>query len=265
MTSTTYEIYAIKYGERVGTRGGMLAYGDPHDAPMAMDYFVWAVRDSDHTIVVDVGYGREEGERRGRTFLRCPSEGLELVGIEASEVKDVIITHMHYDHAGNLELFPNARFHIQDEELSYVTGRAMTHQVLRSSYKLDDVLEMVRLVYGDRVVFHAGDDEIVPGVTVHHIPGHTRGLQSVRVHTRRGWVVLASDAAHYYENVEKNTPFAVLENMYLMLEGFRKLRALAPTEAHFVPGHDPEVMRRYPAASPELEGIAVRLDAEPSA
>ena len=142
MSLIPYEIYAIKYGERVGTRGGMLVYGDPHDAPMAMDYYVWAIRSAERTIVIDVGYGREEGERRGRTFLRSPADGLKRIGIDVSKVKDVIITHMHYDHAGNLALFPNARFHIQDEELAYVTGRAMTHKVLRSSFALDDVLEM---------------------------------------------------------------------------------------------------------------------------
>jgi glyoxylase-like metal-dependent hydrolase (beta-lactamase superfamily II) len=263
MPSTAYEIFAVKYGERVGSRGGLFVYGDPHDAPMAMDYFVWAIRNSERTIVIDVGYGREEGESRGRTFLRSPVEGLKLIGIEASDVVDVIITHMHYDHAGNLALFPNARFHIQDEEMAYVTGRAMTHKVLRSSYAIDDVVEMVRLTHGERVVFHAGDDEIAPGVTVHHISGHTRGLQSVRVASARGPVVLASDAAHYYENLEKETPFAVLENMYLMLEGFRKLRKLVPTTAHLVPGHDPEVLKRYPAPSPELEGIVARLDLAP--
>lgn len=264
VASPQYEIYAVKYGERVGTRGGMLVYGDPHDAPMAMAYYVWAIRNDERTIVVDVGYGREEGERRGRTFLRCPTEGLALLGIQAAEVADVVITHMHYDHAGNLALFPNARFHVQDEELAYVTGRAMTHKVLRSSYALDDVVEMVRLVHGDRVVFHAGDEEVAPGVSVHHIPGHTRGLQAVRVASARGPVVLASDTAHYYENIEEETPFAVLENMFLMLEGFRKLRKLAPGLAHVVPGHDPAVLERYPAASPELDGIVARLDAEPA-
>ena len=264
MSLIPYEIYAIKYGERVGTRGGMLIYGDPHDAPMAMDYYVWAIRSAERTIVIDVGYGREEGERRGRTFLRSPADGLKRIGIDVSKVKDVIITHMHYDHAGNLALFPNARFHIQDEELAYVTGRAMTHKVLRSSFALDDVLEMVRLVYGERVVFHAGNDEIAPGVTVHAIPGHTRGLQAVRVHSDRGWVILASDAAHYYENLEQETPFVTLENMFLMLEGYRKLRALAPTDAHIVPGHDPAVLKRYPPPSPELEGIVARLDVPPT-
>lgn len=140
----------------------------------------------------------------------------------------------------------------------------MTHKVLRSSFALDDVLEMVRLVYGDRVVFHVGEDEIAPGVTVHPIPGHTRGLQSVRVHSDRGSVIIASDAAHYYENLEQETPFATLENMFLMLEGYRKLRALAPTAAHIVPGHDPAVLKRYPPPSPALQGVVARLDVTPT-
>jgi glyoxylase-like metal-dependent hydrolase (beta-lactamase superfamily II) len=123
---------------------------------------------------------------------------------------------------------------------------------------------MVRMVYGERVSFHAGEDEIAPGITVHHIGGHTRGLQCVRVNTERGLVVLASDAAHYYENIDKNLPFMTHENIFLMLEGFQKLRDLAPTAAHIVPGHDPAVLERYPAPSPELDGIVARLDVNPT-
>ena len=134
MSLPEYEVFAIKYGERIGTRGQMFVDADPHDVPVAMDYFVWALRGDGRTVVVDVGYGREEGERRGRTFLRCPTEGLRLLGIEAAEVEDVIITHMHYDHAGNLARFPNARFHIQDDEMAFVTGRPMTHETLRHSF-----------------------------------------------------------------------------------------------------------------------------------
>jgi len=229
-----------------------------------MDYFVWAVRNAERTVVVDTGYGREEGERRGRTFLRCPTDGLRLIGIDPAGVQDVIITHMHYDHAGNLPLFPNACFHIQDEELAFVTGRAMTHRALNGSFRVEDVVDMIRLVYAGRVVFHADGDEIVPGITVHHIGGHTRGLQSVKVKTKRGWVLLASDAAHYYESFLKELPFQIHENRSQMMEGYRRIRTLAPSNAHIVPGHDPAVLARYPAPSPDLTGIAVRLDVDPS-
>jgi glyoxylase-like metal-dependent hydrolase (beta-lactamase superfamily II) len=264
MSVPQYEVYAIKYGERVGTRGQMFMNADAHDGPQAMDYFVWLLKSPERTFVVDVGYGRAEGERRGRTFLRCPGESLQLLGVRADSIEDVIITHMHYDHAGNLPLFERARFHIQDEEMAFVTGRAMTHKALRHSFALPDVLEMVRLVYGERVHFHQGDVDVAPGVSVHHIGGHTRGLQAVSVNTQRGKVVLASDASHYYENFENDVTFATVENIFLMHEGFRKLHALARTPAHIVPGHDPQVLSRYPAPSPELQGIVARLDVAPT-
>ena len=264
MTLPVYEAYAIKYGDRVGTRGKIFVHGDPHDAPLGMDYFVWVIKNDERTVVVDVGYGQEEGEKRGRSFLRCPTDGMRLVGVDPDTVEDVVITHMHYDHAGNLELFPKARFHIQDSEMEFVTGRAMTHKGLRHSFVLRDVQEMIAMLYGDRVVFHDGDEELAPGITLHHIPGHTRGLQAVRVHTKRGWVVLASDVAHYYESLTNGTPFLPHENMFEMLEGFKRLRTLAPSDQHIVPGHDPLVLQRYPAPSADLEGIVARLDDTPS-
>jgi len=264
MALPEYEIFAVKYAERTGTRGTVFVHGDPHDAPLGMDYFVWVMRSAERTVVLDVGFGKAEGERRGRTFLRCPTEGLAMLGVDAEAIDDVIISHMHYDHAGNLELFPNARFHIQDAEMSYVTGRAMTHKALRGSFVLADVQQMVAALYGDRVVFHDGDEDLFPGISLHHIPGHTRGMQSVRVHTARGWVVLASDAAHYYECLTDGRPFQTHENMYLMLEGYRRLRQLAPDDAHIVPGHDPEVLKRYPAPEPEMQGIVAALHQPPA-
>jgi glyoxylase-like metal-dependent hydrolase (beta-lactamase superfamily II) len=88
-------------------------------------------------------------------------------------------------------------------------------------------------------------------------------MQSVRVHTKRGWVVLASDAAHYYEHMETGRCFTSMYNLGDALEGYDTLRRLAASPQHIIPGHDPLVMARYPAVSRELEGIAVRLDVMP--
>jgi glyoxylase-like metal-dependent hydrolase (beta-lactamase superfamily II) len=106
-------------------------------------------------------------------------------------------------------------------------------------------------------------DEIVPGVTVHHIGGHSKGLQSVRVTTRRGHVVLAADAAHLYAHLESGRIFPITYNVAEVVEGYATLNKLASSPAHVVPGHDPLVLARYPAAKPGLEGWVVRLDAEP--
>lgn len=259
----TYEVYAVRYAQRGGRRAEHFLYGDPHDAPMPMDYFVWLVRSRDRIIVVDTGFSEAVAKGRGREFLRSARAGFELLGVRAGEVSDVVITHMHNDHAGTMDDFPQARFHIQDAEMAYVTGRHMGQKLLRRPYELNDVVTMLRLTYDGRVSFHAGDDEIAPGVSIHHIGGHTPGLQSVRVHTQRGWMVLASDASHYYEHFEQNRVFPVTVNIAAVLEGYAKLVRLAESPRHIVPGHDPLVMKRYPAAAPGLEGIAVRLDAEP--
>jgi glyoxylase-like metal-dependent hydrolase (beta-lactamase superfamily II) len=119
-------------------------------------------------------------------------------------------------------------------------------------------------VYAGRVAFHDGDAVIAPGISVHHIGGHTKGLQAVRVWTRVGWLVLASDASHYYANMGEGRPFPVVANVMEMVDGWRKLHTLADDPRHIVPGHDPLVMQRYRAPGPTLEGIAVRLDADPS-
>ncbi len=259
-----FEVYAVRYA-RVDVRQPHECFimPDPHDGPAPLDYFVWAAVGPEHTYVIDTGFDKASAEARGREFMRAPDAALELIGVKPDAVKDVVITHLHYDHAGNCGRFPNARLHLQDKEMHYATGRCMAHEPLRMPFELDHVLDMVRASHAGRVAFHDGDAELSPGFSVHFVGGHTQGLQFVRVWTRRGWVVLASDASHYYANMERPMPFPIVYNVADMLEGHKRLYELAESPAHVVPGHDPLVMERYPAPTPELEGIAVRLDVEP--
>ncbi len=227
---------------------------------MPLDYFVWLVRGGGREIVVDTGFSAAMAAKRQREHLRCPTEGLRLLGTDAGTVKDVVVTHLHYDHVGNFELFPSASFHLQDLEMRYATGRHMEQPAFRGAYEVEGVVGMVRRVYAGRVRFHDGDAEIAPGVSLHLIGGHTMGMQAVRVATRRGWVVLASDASHFYANMEQERPFPIVYDVAAMVEGYARLRSLAASPAHIIPGHDPLVLERYPAASKGLEGIVVRLD-----
>ncbi len=265
MSLPNYEVFAIRYARRDARRAEHFVGGDPHDAPMPMDYFLWLIRDKKRVIVVDTGFTKEVAKKRKREYLRTPKAGLALLGVRADTVRDVVITHMHYDHVGTFFDFPAATFHLQDDEMQYVTGRYMRHERFAQSIEVDDVIGMVRALFKGRLAFHKGDDEIAPGVTVHHIGGHTPGLQSVRVHTKRGWVVLASDATHYYEHLETGRCFTSIVDLGRTLEGYDVLRRLADSPQHIVPGHDPLVMARYPAVSKALEGIAARLDVKPRA
>jgi len=260
-----YEVYAIKYAhhDRLPELN-FIDTTDFHETNMPLDYYVWAAVSPERTFVIDTGFSAETAERRGRDLIRCPADALSLVGVDAATAKDVIITHLHYDHVGNFDLFPAATYHLQDREMNYATGRNMGHHVFNHAYDIEDVVGMVREVYKGRVTFHDGDAELAPGFSVHHIGGHTDGIMSVRVHTKRGWVVLASDASHLYANMGTTNPFPIVYNVGEMVRGFRKLRELADSPDHIVPGHDPKVLDIYPAVSPELEGIAVRLDEAPS-
>jgi glyoxylase-like metal-dependent hydrolase (beta-lactamase superfamily II) len=260
MTTPVYEVYAIKYAHHERSASQNFLGGDPHDGPMPLDYFVWLVRGEGVEVVVDTGFNAAAAARRQRRLVRPVDEALSLMGVKAQSVREVIITHLHYDHVGNFDLFPQATFHLQDLEMQYATGRSMCHEPLRFAFDVEDVVGMVRNVYAGRVRFHSGDAQIAPGISVHLIGGHTMGLQAVRVATRRGHVVLASDASHFYANMDQARPFPIVYNVADMMEGWGRLRALADSDAHVVPGHDPLVLERYPAPSKELQGVVARLD-----
>ncbi len=260
----TYEIHAIRYAHHPRIALQQFTDVDPHETgDMPLDYFVWAIRGDGRTILVDTGFSQNTAAERGRQITNSVSDGLAMLGIRPSDVPDVVITHMHYDHAGNIGLFDNARFHLQDAEMEYVTGRAMCHHQIRCVFEADDVAGMVRRLFAGQVQFHDGVSEIAPGITVHRIGGHTKGLQVVRVPTARGWVVLASDASHLYAHMEQRRAFPILYNLQELLAGYDTLLKLASSPQHIIPGHDPQVIRRYPASSADTEGWIVRLDAEP--
>jgi glyoxylase-like metal-dependent hydrolase (beta-lactamase superfamily II) len=259
-----FELFAIRYGRHGGRHAcDNFIGGDPHEGAKDLEYFVWVAKRSDRLVVIDTGFNPTAAAERGRTMLRHPADGVRALGISPEAVREIVLTHLHYDHAGTLDAFPRASFHVQDTEIAYATGRCMCHGFLRRPYDIEDVVGFVRQVYANRVVFHDGFAELAPGLTLHHVGGHAAGLQVVRVFTRRGWVVIASDASHYYDNIQGSRPFPTVYHVGDMLEGFRTVRRLAPSEQHIIPGHDPLVMSLYPAPSTELDGIAVRLDVAP--
>lgn len=219
---------------------------DMHDGPMPLDFNVWIVRNAHRTLLVDTGFGKRAAGERGRQLDFDPIEALARLGIEPDAIENIILTHLHFDHAGNIERFATARFHVQDAEAGFATGRCMCEPQLRYPFDVEDVVTFVRHTYAQRVHFHDGDAAPLPGITLHAVPGHTLGMQAVRVMTPRGPIVLASDASHFYANLLRRAPFVVTVDAMATLRSYDRLMELAGSIQRIVPGHDPKVRALYP-------------------
>ena len=258
---STWQVHAIKYADRNSrTRAASFLFDDNHDAPHPMDYYMWLLRRGSEVILVDSGYDDTEAQARGRPIRLDPGAALAPFGITPDQVTHLVVTHLHYDHAGGLHLFPNAHLHLQAAEMVYATGPCMCHDTLRMPFTAGHVCEAVQRLYSGKLTFYDGDGEVAEGVTVHCIGGHSRGLQCVRVRTEAGYMVLASDAAHFYENFQARKPFPIVVDLQNMLDGFERLLALASKPDLVVPGHDPLVRTRFPQ---DLADHITRLDLGP--
>jgi glyoxylase-like metal-dependent hydrolase (beta-lactamase superfamily II) len=251
-----YQVYAMRFGSVPGRRvHENFLRRDMHDGPMPLDFYVWIVRNAYRVVLVDTGFAKRAAEMRNWGMDFDPIDALPRLGIDPDAIGDVVISHLHVDHAGNLGRFAKAKFHVQTAEAAFATGPCMCEPHLRMPFDVEDVVQLVRHTYADRVKYHQGDGEVAPGVSVHFVPGHTSGMQAVRVMTARGPVVLASDSSHMYANVMRRSPFSLTVDAIATLSSYDRLHALAGSYTRIVPGHDPKVRELYP--NQEFGGVSL--------
>lgn len=238
-----YKIYILRYARR-DAHSSEIVMGDYHMTPMDMAYYMWVVTNGEHTAVVDMGFTSEMCKKRNRQWLKDPADLLDSVGVNAKKVDHVVISHLHWDHVGNYELFPRATYYLQEDEMQFWTGKYVKYPVFNQAIEVEDICAMVRYNYDGRVQFTNGTQEILPGVKVHRVGGHTKGIQIVEAMTASGPAVVASDATHTYRNINEMKPFLILHDVPSYLDGFETIKRLAKDENHILPGHDAEVMKR---------------------
>ena len=185
-----------------------------------------------------------------------PSVMVERMGVKLADIPIALISHLHYDHWAGHRLFPASEFWIQKDEVAFWTGPFGRYEAFSASQNVGALTNLVPLNYAGRIKIIEGEREVLPGLRVHRVGGHTAGLQIVSVETSRGRVVLTSDAAHFYRNVERYQPTQIITSLPEMLAGFDTINALAGDPARVVTGHDPEVAARFKPLEPGIIQVA---------
>lgn len=252
-----YEVYALQYATLPNYRVAGLVEGADRSRRMDIAMMVWLIRGDGHNILVDSGFYHDKffPQWHPTGFVK-PSETLARVGLKPDDITDVIITHMHWDHADGIDLFSKARVWIQKDELEYYSGEAWQSRSTHGGIDPDDVMTAVRLNTEGHVGLVNGDaQEIIPGVTCYTGGKHTYASQFVGVNTKAGIVILASDNMYLYENLDKHVPIAATLDRESNLRAQDRMKQLAASPKLIVPGHDPAVMTRFPNPVPGVARI----------
>jgi len=242
-----YEVYALRYATLPGFPVSELVQGADPARKLDIAMAVWLIKGNGRNILVDSGFYREQffKEWTVKDFIRA-SEAVTRAGVKPEEITDVIITHMHWDHADGMDLFPNARIWVQRDEYTYYTGEAWQKKETHGGIEPDDVVALVKLNMAGRVGLVEGDArEIIPGVTCYTGGKHTFQSQYVGVKTKSGTVVLASDNMYLYENLDKHVPIAATLDSASNLRAQDRMKQIASSPRLIVPGHDAAMFERF--------------------
>jgi glyoxylase-like metal-dependent hydrolase (beta-lactamase superfamily II) len=253
--STGRQVLAVKYGHRVTTRAesylNFHLYGEP-DAELDIDYYFWVIRDGHGVFLVDTGFAPEAGDRRHRAHYGTPAQALPELGIAPDDVTAIVITHAHWDHIGNVRQFPRAQLVMTEAEYAFWIS-PLAARAHFAAHREPEEIELLRQARGeDRLALFAGQYTLAPGIELVEVGGHTPGQLIASVATPEGGTaVLASDALHFYEEVERDRPFSILADLPAMYRAYDTLAQLATQPGtHLVAGHDPQVRTRFARYAP---------------
>jgi N-acyl homoserine lactone hydrolase len=234
-----WKIFALDTGSSVLEKS-MLTYTVGFGSLVRVPRVMWLLS-GPTTIIVDTSVamaGRPSefiGEDFTRTRSQEPLNALRDAGVDPRDVEVVVLTHLHWDHAGNCDLFPEARVLVQQAELRYATapGRFFRKSFLSPQGGWESPPYLVpNLDVVDGVA------QIAPGLRVVPAPGHSPGSQAVIAQTALGSFAIAGDAICTYENIEADIPPGFHVDVDASVDSMDRLRGLA---GHFLPSHDYEV------------------------
>ncbi len=254
-----YQIYAVRFATIANFPVSALLAGADRSRRTDIAMMIWVLKGNDgRAALVDSGFHRDRYFRQYavKDYI-SPADAIAPLGLTPADITDIFLSHMHWDHAGGIDLFPAARVWVQKAEYEYYTGEAWQSRTTHGGIDPDDVVELVKRNLEGKVTLLDGDDETsISGVTFGVGGRHTLASQFVTAQTRAGTVVLASDNMYLYENLAAHVPIAQTLDAASNLRTQDRMRLLAASPALVVPGHDMDVFKRFPRVGERI----VRID-----
>ncbi len=250
-----YEVYSLRYAGPYTRKLAYVLYGKGWDEDIQVNWYLWAIKGPDGFVVVDTGCGPTGARERKVIGYVNPVEALARIGANGSNISKVILSHMHFDHVGGMELFPKAfpkaTFYVQKNEYDFWLKNPLAK---RPEFNRDEagIKATADLEGTDRLVLVCGDQKLMPGIELLLSPGHTIGLQGVAVNTAKGTAVVASDLAHIHRALREDLTGTVYVDSLACLRSYDKIKAKAASIDLIFVGHDAKLFTDYPKVA---EGV----------
>jgi glyoxylase-like metal-dependent hydrolase (beta-lactamase superfamily II) len=242
-----YNVYAVKYLDASVSSAANVAIGaDPNDS-VRNCFMVWLLKGDDgRTILVDAGYIDTTGSNE--KYVR-PDLVLQRMNVYPSDIKDIILTHPHWDHIGGISLFPEATVWMQKEDFDYyVSGKWQDDGNARGFSKeyISDILKVksegrLKLVEGDSI-------EIMPGIMAFTGSRHSWGNQYLLINSgsKDDRVIIASDASWFYYNLDHLLSVPLVIDPEAYVTALKRMKSMISDPDLIIPGHDDLVFSKFP-------------------
>ena len=254
MPDEGWRVFAVEYGRTASFRKRSLVHDAPKDARHPLSWVVFVLTGHDRVVLVDTGFDDADLAKRYRVEgRRTPQEALAGLPVRPDQVTDVVLTHGHWDHVGNLAPWTEATLWMRASELEAMRA-TVSEMPERNGIRLSDVRALDAAAAAGRVSWVDGDPHIAPGLVLHEGGKHTAHAQWVEVRTGGplGTVVLAGDNAYLFDNIERIVPIGSSLDSAANREAILRMRRTAATPDRVVPGHDPGIFTRYPTVAPGI-------------
>ncbi len=246
-----FEIYALRYAGPLESSQALLLWNQGWEERIARAYYFWCLLGPGGPLLVDCGVAPEHVAGRVLPGYESPAAMLARLGIQAQEVRHVFQTHLHWDHALGLGLFPNAVVHVHKKEHDFWLHDPVARRpIFQAVFDPGVTAALEQIKSQGRLRLVEADGEILPGLEALAAPGHSPGIMALAAATAKGTAVMGSDCGHTFANYAQEWPSIFICDLPAWVRSWDKLKAKASSLELLFPGHDVALSRNYPEVAP---------------